>query len=197
MNSILKIFFQQTEQFLRLTKTTLHAYQLQKNLADDEIILFDRQSHHSCVFAYDLQHELTFIEKYLRSTCFRLQRALFHVQAKRQIHANSRIHIDEKLIVDYEENLSMELKHIDTMIESIINEYLLTKSPLNNLQSLFREIHENFQIILDSTCSSGKHKSTIYLGNLVSNTLERFYLILNNLVRFVRLIEEFEIKPNE
>ncbi len=67
MNSILKIFFRQTEHFLRLTKTSIHAFQL--------------------------------IQKYLHSSCFLFQRALYRVQALRQIRGELPIRINDDIII--------------------------------------------------------------------------------------------------
>jgi len=194
MNSILKIFFRQTEHFLRLTKTSLHAFQLQNNLANDNINLFDTKDNHQCAFSYDLNHEFRLIEKYLHSTCFLLQRALYRVQALRQIHGQLPIRIDEDIIIQYKQNLFHELNNIQQMILSLTDKYMLTNSPLNTLQILFQQIQDNFEILLDYMYWMPTHKSTIYLGNLVSDTLERFYLILGTLARLIMDIEQFEIK---
>ena len=187
MNSILKIIFRQTEHFLRLTKTSLHAFQLQNNL-------FDTKDIPHCAFSYDLRNELQLIEKYLRSTCFLLQRALYRVQALRQLRGGLPIRINDNNIDQYQGNLSEELKHIRQLIGSTIEEYELTKSPLNSLQILFKQLEENFEILLDYMDRMPRHKSTLYLGNLVSDTLEKFYLILNSLARFAKDIEQFEKK---
>jgi hypothetical protein len=194
MNSILKIFFRQTEHFLRLTKTSLHAFQLQNNLANNNINLFDTKDNHQCAFSYDLNHELRLIEKYLNSTCFLLQRALYRVQALRQIRGQLPIRIDENIIIKYKQNLFYELNNIQQMILSLTDKYMLTNSPLNILQILFQQIQENFEILLDYMYWMPTHNSTIYLGNLVSDTLERFYLILGSLARLIMDIEQFEIK---
>ncbi len=57
----------QTEHFLRLTKTSIHAFQL--------------------------------IQKYLHSTCFLFQRALYRVQALRQIRGELPIRINDDIII--------------------------------------------------------------------------------------------------
>ncbi len=176
MNSILKIFFRQTEHLLRLTKTSIHAFQLQNNFVNENIM----KDNHQCSFSYDLCHELRLIQKYLYSTCFLLQRALYRIQALRQIRGELTIEIDDEIIFNYQRNLSWQLNRIQSMIRSIIDENMLMNSPLNSLQILFKEIEENFSILLDWM---PKHRSTIYLGNIVSDTLERFYLILDALIR--------------
>ena len=193
MNSILKISFRQTENLLRLTKTIVHAFQLQGILANGSIKLFDANAnHHQCAFSYDLCNELRLLQKQLHSTCFLLQQALYRVQALRQIRGDLPIQIDDDIIIKYEQNLSHELENIKQMISSIISKDMLTDSPLNTLQALFKQIQENFEIFFDYIWSMPVHKSTMYLGNLVSDTLERFYLILGALARLVMDIEEFE-----
>ncbi len=182
MNSILKISFRQTENLLRLTKTIVHAFRLQRILANDNI---DTKDHHQCDFSYDLCNELRLLQKQLHSTCFSLQQALYRVQALRQIRGDLPIRIDDNIIIQYEQNLSPELENIHRIISSIINK----DSSLNTLQALFKQIQENFQIFLDYMYGMPVHKSTIYLGNLVSDTLERFYLILGALTRLVMDIE--------
>lgn len=194
MNSILKIFFRQTDHLLRLTKTTLHAFQLQNNLTDDNIHLFNRKDNHHCTFSYDLCHELRLIEKYLHSTCFSLQRALYRVQALRQIRGETRIRIEDDLMFNYEQNILRQLNHIQQIIRIIIEENIRIDSPLTTLQVLWKQIQENIEILLDNTYWMSRHKSTIYLGNLVSDTLERFYLLLGTLARLAMDIEQFEIK---
>jgi hypothetical protein len=194
MDSILKIFFRQTESLLRLTKTSVHAFHLQNILADDEMNLIDTNNDHQCAFAYDLCDELRVIQKNLHSTCFLLQRALYRVQALRKKRGELPIRIDDDIIIRYEQNLSYELSNIQQLISSVINENLLTNSPLNALQVLFKQIQENFEILFDYMDWMPIHKSTIYLGELVTDTLERFYLILGSLARLVMDIEEFEIK---
>ncbi len=72
------------------------------------------------------------------------------------------------------------------MISLIIDGNSLTDSPLNSLRLLLKQTQENFEILLDYMSWMPRHKSTMYL--------ERFYFILGTLVRFVRAIEEFEIK---
>ncbi|CAF0805987.1 unnamed protein product [Rotaria sordida] len=196
MNSILKIFFRQTENLLCLTKTSILIYQLQKNLTNDNINLFDieKKDQYQCTFSYDLCNELRLIQKNLQSTCFLLQRTLYRVHALRQTRGELSIQINDNLILKYKENLSYELDNIQEKILLIINEYMLSNSPLNTLQILYKQIQENFEIFLNYIHCMPIHKSTIYLGNLVSNTLERFYLILGSLARLIMDIEEFEIK---
>ncbi len=80
------------------------------------------------------------------------------------------------------------------MISLIIDGNSLTDSPLNSLRLLLKQTQENFEILLDYMYWMPTHKSTIYLGNLVSDTLERFYLILGSLARLIMDIEQFEIK---
>lgn len=190
MNSILKIFSRQTEHLLRLTKTTIHAYQLQNNLVNNNLNLFDRQDNHPCAFSYDLSHELRLIEKYLHSTCFLLQRALYRTQALRQIRGELPIQIDDDIIIKYQQNLFIQLNYIQQIILSAIDDNQLTNSPLNILQILFKQIQENFQILLDYMYWMPTHKSTIYLGNLVSDTLDKFYSIHNILARIIKDIEQ-------
>jgi hypothetical protein len=194
MDSILKIFFRQTEDLLRLTKTSVHAFQLETILSNDTIQLFDTKYNHQCAFSYDLCNELRAIQKRLHSTCFLLQRALYRVQALRQVRGELPIRISDDIIIKYEQTLVPELENIRQMILSIIDENMLTNSPLNTLQALFKQIEENLKILVGYICSIPIHKSTIYLGNLVSDTLERFYLILGALARLVMDIEEFQIK---
>ncbi|CAF0905574.1 unnamed protein product [Adineta steineri] len=182
MNSILKLSFRQTENLLRLTKTIVHAYQLQYILVNDN-------TNDQCSFSYDLCNELRFIQKHLHSTCFLLQQALYRIQALRQVRADLPIRIDQNIFIKYEENLSYELKNIQEIILSIINENMLIDSPLNTLQILYKEIQENFEIFLDYIYANPIHKSTVFVGNLVSNTLERFYLILGTLARLVTEIK--------
>jgi hypothetical protein len=194
MDSILKIFFRQTENLLRLTKTSVHAFHLQYILADDNMNLFDTNNDHQCAFSYDLCNELRLIQKNLHSTCFLLQQALYRTQALRRKRGELPIRINDDIIINYEQNLSYELNNIQQLISSIIDENMLTDSPLNTLQGLFKQIQENFEILLDHIDWTPIHRSTIYLGNLVSDTLERFYLILGSLARLVMDIEQFEIK---
>ncbi|CAF2480971.1 unnamed protein product [Rotaria sp. Silwood2] len=193
MNSILKIFFRQTENLLCLTKTSILIYQLQKNLTNDNINLFDiEKDQYQCTFSYDLCNELRLIQKNLHSTCFLLQRTLYRVQALRQIRGELSIQIDDNLIIKYNENLSYELDNIQEKILLIINENMLSNSSLNTLQIFFKQIQENFEIFLNYMYWMPIHKSTIYLGNLVSNTLEMFYLILGSLACFIQDIEKIE-----
>ena len=79
MNLILKIFFQQTEKLLHLTKTSINAYKLQINLVNDHMNIFDRNYNQQCAFSYDLSHEHHSIEKSLHATCFVLKRALYRM----------------------------------------------------------------------------------------------------------------------
>ena len=94
----------------------------------------------------------------------------------------------------YQTKLIPQLNSIQKMILSIIRDNTLTNSSLNTLQLLFKQVHENFKILLGYTYCMPTHKSTIYLGDLVSNTFERFYLIINILDRFIMDIEQFKIK---
>lgn len=94
----------------------------------------------------------------------------------------------------YQENLFIEFNSIQKMILSVIDDNQLTDSPLNNLQIFYREIHENFRILLDYIYSMRTYKSTIYLGNLVSDTIEKFYFIFDILIRIVKDIEQFKMK---
>ncbi|CAF0754467.1 unnamed protein product [Rotaria sp. Silwood1] len=196
MNSVLKILFQQTENLLSLTKTSILIYQVQKNLTSDNINILDieKKDQYHCTFSYDLCNELRLIQKNLHSTCFLLQRILYRVQALRQTRGELSIQIDNNLIIKYKENLSYELDNIQEKILLIINENMLNNSSLNTLQILFKQIKENLEIFLNYMYCMPIHKSTIYLGNLVSNTLERFYLILGSLARLIEDIEEFEMK---
>ena len=191
MNSILKIFLRQTEHLLRLTSTTLHAFQLQQNLTDEKL---KNDHHHHCAFSFDLCHELRLVERSFRSTCFLLQRALYRLQALRQSRGEISIEINEDLIFHYNEKLSYQLTDLQQMIRIILDQSMLTNSPLNTLENLFKQIRENFQILLDYTSSMTRYKSTIYLGELVSDTWERFYLILGTLARLAMEIESFEMK---
>lgn len=194
MNSIFKIFFQQTQHLLRLTKTIIHAYQLQINLSNDNLYIFNKNDNHQCAFSYNLYHELRVIKKHLHSTCFLLQQALYRIQALRQTQGELSIQIDDDIIHKYQENLFIEFNSIQKMILSIIDDNQLNDSPLNNLHIFYREIHENFRILLDYIYSMRTYKSTIYLGNLVSDTIEKFYFIFDILIRIVKDIEQFKIK---
>ncbi|CAF3366709.1 unnamed protein product [Rotaria socialis] len=195
MNSILKLFFRQTENLLSLTKNSMTIRQLQYDLSQDNINLFDtEEDQYQCKFSYDLCNELRLLQKNLHSTCFLLQRALYRVHALRQMRGESSIQINHNLVIHYKENLSAELKDIQEKISSIINENILTDYSIKSLQTLFKQIQENFEIFLNYTYGMPIHKSTIYLGNLVSNTLDRFYLILGSLARLIMDIEQFEIK---
>ena len=188
MNSILKIFSRQTEQLLRLTKTTIHASQLQKNLAEENI----SKENDQCAFSYDLSHELRLIRKHLKSTCFAIQRALYRAQASRQIRGGDlSIEINDEIIFKYEGDLSRQLNDIQQIIRAVIDEKMSMNSPLNSLQSLFKQIEENFEILLHWI---PRRKSTLYLGYLVSDTLERFYWILGALARLAKDIDRFERK---
>ncbi|CAF3186845.1 unnamed protein product [Rotaria socialis] len=169
--------------------------QLQYDLSQDNINLFDtEEDQYQCKFSYDLCNELRLLQKNLHSTCFLLQRALYRVHALRQMRGESSIQINHNLVIHYKENLSAELKDIQEKISSIINENILTDYSIKSLQTLFKQIQENFEIFLNYTYGMPIHKSTIYLGNLVSNTLDRFYLILGSLARLIMDIEQFEIK---
>lgn len=194
MNSILKIFLRQTEHLFRLTSTTLHAFQLQQNLTDEQLNLFQKNDHHQCAFSFDLCHELRLVEKSFHSTCFLLQQALYRLQALRQNRGEISIEINEDLIFRYNEKLSYQLSDLQQMIRTILDQSILMNSPLNTLENLFKQIRENFQILLDCTSSMTRYKSTIYLGELVSDTWERFYLILGTLARLAMEIESFEMK---
>ncbi|CAF0999688.1 unnamed protein product [Rotaria magnacalcarata] len=195
MNSILKLFFRQTENLLSLTKISITIRQLQYDLSQDNTNLFEtEEDRYQCKFSYDLCNELRLLQNNLHSTCFLLQRALYRVHALRQMRGESSIQINDNLVIQYKENLSTELEDIQEKISSIINKHILTDSSLKSLQTLFKQIQENFEIFLNYTYEMPIHKSAIYLGNLVSNTLNRFYLILGSLARLIMDIEQFEMK---
>lgn len=194
MNSILKIFSRQIEHLLRLTNTTLHAFQLQQNLTDEKLNLFQKTDHHQCAFSFDLCHELRLVEKSFHSTCFRLQQTLYRLQALRQFRGEKSIEINEDLIFHYNEQLSYQFTDLQQLIRTILDQTMLTNSPLNTLENLYQQIRENFQILIDYTSSMTQYKSTIYLGELVSDTWQRFYSILGALARLAMEIESFEMK---
>ncbi|UJR35828.1 hypothetical protein I4U23_028575 [Adineta vaga] len=194
MDSILILSFRQTDHLLRLTKTIIHAFRLQRILATDNLNLFERKITDQCAFSHDLCNELRLIQKQLHSTCFLLQQALYRLQALRQKRGDTLIEIDEKIIKKYEDNLLPQLENIQQIISSIIDENMLIDSSLNTLQALFKQLQENFEIFLDFVYWIPPLKSTFYLGNLVADTLERFYFILGTLARLVNDIEEFEIE---
>ena len=194
MDSILKLSFRQTDQLLRLTKTILHAYRLQRVLANDSLNLFEKKIDDHCAFSHDLCNELRLIQKQLHSTCFLLQQALYRLQALRQNRGDVFIRIQKSILNRYEEYLAPQLKLTQQTISSIIEENMLTNSALNTLRQLFKQIQENFDIFIEFISQMPTLKSTLYLGNLVSDTLERFYLILGTLARLVNDIEEFELE---
>ena len=192
MNSILKIVFRQTEHLVRLTTTTLHAFQLQQNLTDEQLDRFRRDDQHQCAFSYDLCHELRLIERSLHSTCFLLQRAVYRLQALRQTRGERSIEINEDLIFQYNEQLSRQLIDLQQNIRTLIDQANLSNSSLNTLENLFKQIEENFSILFDCTSSMGRYTSTIYVGDLVSDMLRRFYFVLGTLARLAVDIESFE-----
>lgn len=195
MNSILKAFFQQTEKFLSLTQTSILIVQLQNNLKRDNIDVVDiKHEQYQCTFSYDLCHELRLMQKNLHSTCFILQRALYRVHALRQTRGDLSIQIDDNLLLKYNESLSYDLKNIQEKISSVINEDMVVNSLLNTLRNLFKQIQENYEILINYSHGMPLYKSTLYISSLVSNTLDRFYLILGSLARLIMHIEEFEIK---
>lgn len=194
MNSILKIFFRQTEDLLLLTKRMVAIFQLQMNLKRNDIDFSDIQDKNQCIFSYDLSNEVRSLQQRLHSTCFLLQRALYRIQALRQTHENLSIQIDDDLIFNYKQNIVQYLNNIQQKILLIISQHNINDSPLNTLPILFKRIQDNFEIVLDYSYRMPNHKSTLYLGSLVSNTLDKFYLILDSLIQLVKDIEEFERK---
>lgn len=194
MDSILRVTFRQTKTLLRLSRTVVHAVQLQRLLAADSLPLFERNATDHCAFSHDLCNELRSVQKQLNSTCFFLQQALYRLQAWRQRRADRFIRVDEKLFVDYEEWISPALINIQRTIAAIVERHQLTDSPLNALRGLFEHIQQNFVIFLDFVQATPRMRSTLHLGGLVSDTLERFYFILGALARLVSDIEQFEFE---
>ena len=194
MDSILRIFFRQTEELLRLTKTSVHAFQLQHQLDLEVNDLFKDDGHQLCAFTYDLCPELQVIQTHLQSTCFRLQRALYRLQASRQVRAEQSSRLTSQIRIEYDEKVSRALEEIQQIITSTINGTSSDYSPLLSLRELFKQIDENFRILLAYLCSESRQKSAAYLGNVVSNTLERFDFILAALTRLILDVEEMEKK---
>lgn len=190
----MRLFFRQTDELLRLSKTSIQAFQLQHQFDAELNNLFKDDRHQICAFTYDLCPELQLIDKHLQSTCFRLQRALYRLQAARQVRAGQSLQLDGRIRIEYGEHVSKALEAIQQIISAGLNETISTYSPLISLRELFQQIDENFRILLDYSCSESRQKSAAYLGNIVSNTLERFYLILAALTRLILDVEEMEKK---
>lgn len=190
MDSIVRLLFRQIEELLRLSKTSMHAFQLQFDLSH----LFDNDQHQSCAFSYDLRPESHQIRIHLHATCFRLQRALFRLQASRQMRDDVTLKFDQSIIDEYETYLSKELKSIQRLIFKTREEKASESVTLTTLQDLFRRIEENLKILMEFLTSRSKQSTAAYLGNVISDTLEQFYSIHATLTRVIVEIEENEKK---
>ena len=191
MDSILRAFFRQIEELLRLTSTSVHAFQLQTSLKNDRADPVDD----ACAFTHDLRSELRLARKHLQSTCFALQRALYRLQASAHAQTDASVRVPDSIVVHYESNLSEQLRTIDEMLSSIVEvQSGAQNSSVIALQVLFQQIRENLDMLLTYLGSMRAKKSTLYLEHLVSDTLERFYLIAAALGQLIRDIEQIDKK---
>ena len=188
MNSIFRLFYRQIEELIRLSKTSMHAFHLQTNFKD----LFNDDQHQPCAFSYDLHPELHLIHIHLHSTCFRLQRAMYRLQASRQIRDEFSRTSTQSIEDEYHEHLRPDLKRIQQLIFKTRTERSMENLSLKTLEELFRQIEENFEIFMEYFSSTSKQNSVVYLGNLISDTLQRFYSIHATLARVILEIERNE-----
>ena len=191
MDSIFRLFFRQIEELIQFSQTSMHAFQLQTNLTD----LFAADQHQPCAFSYDLHPELQLIHIHLHSTCFRLQRAMYRLQASRQIRDDRpRTATYHSIIDEYDEHLRPELRRIQQLISKTRVERERDNLPLKMLETVFRQIEENFEIFMAYLRSTSKQTSVIYLGNLISDTLQCLYSIHATLGQVILEIENVEQK---
>lgn len=192
MDSIFRLFFRQIEELIQFSQTSMHAFQLQTNLTD----LFIADQHQPCAFSYDLHPELQLIHIHLHATCFRLQRAMYRLQASRQIRDDlPRTSSYHAIIDEYDEHVRPDLKRIQRLISKTRAERSMESHlSLKTLEDLFRQIEENFEIFMEYLSSTSKQTSAIYLGNLISDTLQRLYSIHAALSQVILEIENVEQK---
>ena len=191
MDSILRVFFRQIEELLRLTSTSVHTFQLRTRLKNDRT----EPRNDACVFVHDLRSELRLARKHLHSTCFVLQRALYRLQASAHDQTDVCVRLPDSIVVHYESDLRGRLHTIDELLASLIEGHNVPDdSSFIALQVLFQQIRENLNMLLSYVGSMRVKTSTLCLEQLVSNTLERFYLIAAALGRSIRDIEEMDKK---